>query len=81
MYVYYMFSGERAYAVGHACFSEHAGLQPSVTKGAVSKVIRHKSKPVMIQVKITQSQIWFGMMLKHEYEFDKLLTIWPINNC
>lgn len=41
--------GEAVYVIGHALFGQGYDLEPTVTKGIVSKVIMVKNHPIMIQ--------------------------------
>ncbi|XP_050410799.1 peroxisomal leader peptide-processing protease isoform X2 [Patella vulgata] len=41
--------GSRVYAIGHAIFGENFNLEPTITSGIISKVIKVNNVPVMIQ--------------------------------
>ncbi|KAK6191845.1 hypothetical protein SNE40_003434 [Patella caerulea] len=41
--------GSRVYAIGHAIFGENFNLEPTITSGVISKVIKVNNVPVMIQ--------------------------------
>ena len=43
-------AGAEAFVVGHAAWSSHYRLNPTVTTGVVSKVVTHLNSPVLIQV-------------------------------
>ena len=44
------FIGDEVFVIGYAVFGEEHDLQPTVTSGVVSKVLRIGETPVMLQV-------------------------------
>ena len=47
--IYYI-KGDELYMVGHAVFGKERHLSSSVSRGVLSKVVKHRGLPVMIQV-------------------------------